>query len=82
MYQCPCCGYYTLPAPPDWALAYICPVCYWENDVFIKSGNERSDENGGITLMEGRENYQKYGAVLERLTEYTRPPTEEEKQGE
>ena len=25
----------TLPVPPEEAVAYICPVCWWENDVFI-----------------------------------------------
>lgn len=34
-YPCPCCKYITFPVPPNEAVAYICPVCYWENDVFI-----------------------------------------------
>lgn len=36
-YPCPCCGCITLPVPPSEAIAYICPVCFWENDVFISS---------------------------------------------
>ena len=34
LYPCPCCGCRTFPAPREEAMAYICPVCLWENDVF------------------------------------------------
>ncbi|MFI3255507.1 MAG: CPCC family cysteine-rich protein [Eubacteriales bacterium] len=37
-YPCSCCGYITLPVAREEAIGYICPVCFWENDVFIKSG--------------------------------------------
>ena len=37
--KCPCCGYLTIPNKGD-ALAYICPVCMWEIDLFIKSDHE------------------------------------------
>ena len=62
-FSCPCCGYRTLPVPAEDAIAYICPVCFWENDVFLRSGNEPSDENHGLTLLQGQENYRQYGAV-------------------
>ncbi len=78
MYKCPCCGNYTLPAPSNCAIAYICPVCYWENDVFIKSDDEPSDENRGMTLIEAKRNYLQFGAVSEDLIKYTRQPTVEE----
>ena len=39
----------------------ICPVCRWENDVFIKSDDEPSDENRGMTLNQARANYKKCG---------------------
>lgn len=81
MYKCSCCGFYTLPFPSEIALAHICPVCFWENDVFIKSDNEPSDENGGLTLVEGRMNYIKYGAVEEHLALNARKPTNEERHG-
>lgn len=63
---CPCCESMTIPNKGD-ALAYICPVCYWEIDLFIKSDNEPSDQNHGLTLVEARKNYKEYGAVLERF---------------
>jgi len=61
MYKCLCCGLKTLPAKAENAIAFICPVCWWENDVFIKSDNEPSDENRGMTLNQARANYKKCG---------------------
>ncbi|MCI9474359.1 MAG: hypothetical protein HFF31_10170 [Flavonifractor sp.] len=81
MYQCLCCGNYTLRVPADCALAFICPVCLWENDVFIHSDDEPSDENGGTTLQEARENYLKFGAAREYLIKHARLPTPEERSG-
>ena len=77
-YPCPCCGCLTFPVPPEDALACICPVCFWENDVFLTSPEEPSDENHGLTLWEAWQNYQTHGAVLPRLVPYTRKPTPEE----
>lgn len=79
MYQCPCCGNNTFSVPPDCAIAFICPVCFWENDVFLNSPDEASDENGGMTLLEARENYLKFGAVQEHLVQFTRLPTPKER---
>lgn len=67
MYKCMCCGNETLSVPVDDAIAYICPVCWWENDVFLRSSDEPSDENHGITLLEAQENYKKYGICDQRL---------------
>lgn len=49
-YPCKCCGNNTLPIPPEDAIAYICPVCWWENDVFTQNDDEPSDENRRISL--------------------------------
>lgn len=62
-YPCPCCGRLTLPVPQEKAIAYICPVCFWENDVFTPGEEESSDENHGLTLRQGRENYRRYGTA-------------------
>lgn len=56
IYPCPCCGYHTLPVSKEDAIAFICPVCFWENDIFISSDDEPSDENHGMTLNEARRN--------------------------
>lgn len=74
---CPCCGFITIPNEGD-AVAYGCPVCYWEIDCFIQSNDEESDHNHGLTLHEARKNYQQFGSVLPRFKEYCRQPREYE----
>ena len=74
---CPCCGYRTIPNKGD-ALGYICPVCFWEIDLFINSDDEASESNHGLTLIEARENYKKFGAVTKQLKEYCREPKDTE----
>ena len=78
-YPCPCCGYLTFPVPKEEALAYICPVCFWENDLFDPGEDAPSDENHGMTLCQGRENYRKYGAVRPDFLRYVRPPRDWER---
>ena len=63
---CPCCGNITLPYGGA-ALAYICPICRWEIDLFIQSDDEPSDQNHELTLNQARENYKKFGAVKEEF---------------
>lgn len=70
---CPCCGFITIPNNGD-ALAYICPVCCWEIDLFIQGDNEVSDQNNGLTLLEARINFQQFGAVLQHLKKHCRQP--------
>ena len=75
--KCPCCGYLTIPNNGD-ALGYICPVCMWEIDLFIKSDDEPSDLNNGLSLKEARKNFKQFGAVLQNLKQYCREPKEYE----
>lgn len=77
-YPCPCCGFLTLPLPREEALAWICPVCLWENDVFAPDEDSPSDENQGQTLRQGRECFRRLGAVREDLVPLARPPKPEE----
>ncbi len=77
-FPCPCCGYYTFPVPKEEAIAYICPVCFWENDVFDPGPDAPSDENHGMTLLEGWQNYKKWGAVREDFVVRVRKPIPEE----
>ncbi|WP_347488519.1 CPCC family cysteine-rich protein [Desulfoscipio sp. XC116] len=74
---CPCCGFITIPNGGD-ALAYICPVCFWEIDLFIQSEKEPSDQNHGLSLSQARKNYVKYGSVMPELKVYCRSPKETE----
>ena len=77
-YPCPCCGYLTYPVPREEAIAYICPVCFWENDVFVTSDDEPSDENHGIPLRTAQENYRSFGACARTMLRYVREPKPEE----
>lgn len=77
-YPCPCCGYLTLPYPVSAAVAAICPVCFWENDVFDPGQDTSSDENHGMTLRQGRSNFQALGAVRKDFCAHVRPPLPEE----
>lgn len=74
---CPCCGFITIPEKGD-ALGYICPVCFWEIDLFIESDHEPSDQNNGLTLKQAKENYKNLGAVSAMMKEYCRQAREEE----
>lgn len=78
-FPCPCCGYRTFPVPKEEAMAYICPVCYWENDVFTSSDDEPSDENRGMTLNQAREACRRLGAVREEFLPHVREPLPEER---
>jgi len=62
-YPCPCCKKLTFPVPQSEAIAYICPECRWENDLFTASDDEPSDENHGISLNEARLNYADHGDI-------------------
>lgn len=77
-FPCPCCGYRTFPVPREDAVAYICPVCFWENDVFDPGEDQPSDENRGMTLRQGREAFLRLGAVREEFIQHTRKPLPEE----
>ncbi len=78
-WPCPCCGFLTFPVPREEAMAYICPVCFWENDVFDPGEDDPSDENHGMTLRQGREHYRRWGAVQRDLVPHARPPRPEER---
>ena len=77
-YPCPCCGNLTARYPRKNAVADICPVCFWENDVFSPGEDEPSDENHGMTLRQGQEAYKRLGAVREDFLRFVRPASPEE----
>ena len=78
LFPCPCCGSLTLRYPRQNAVAFICPVCFWENDVFLSREDQPSDENRGITLSQAREAFRRLGAVHKDLIRYVRKPFQEE----
>ncbi len=65
--QCDCCDYFTIPTGSEYD---ICRICFWEQDCFgISKPDQRSGANHGLTLRQGRWNFQKYQACAERFTE-------------
>lgn len=63
-YRCLCCGNKTLPYKAEECVAFICPMCFWENDVFMDNMHditEQSDSNSHMTLEQARNNYKEYG---------------------
>ncbi len=53
--HCLCCGYRTLPARGDYD---ICPVCFWEDELFIDV-NALSSDNPKIVLLHDKLEFEK-----------------------
>ena len=47
---------------------------FWENVVFDPGEDDPSDENQGMTLRQGRENYRRWGAMHQDFLRLVRPP--------
>ncbi|QZY56476.1 CPCC family cysteine-rich protein [Crassaminicella profunda] len=80
--KCPCCGYYTIPKRTEekfYSCGFICPVCFWEIDIFISDNEESSDQNHGLTLKQAKKNYRTFGACCKSDLKYVRKPTDAEK---
>lgn len=77
-YQCPCCEFYTYSISVKDNVGYICPVCFWENDIFLKSDTEPSSCNNRITLREAKKNYNEFKACELNMIQNVRPPKEDE----
>ncbi|MCJ8330079.1 MAG: hypothetical protein HRT89_12440 [Lentisphaeria bacterium] len=66
--QCPCCDYISLPERGNYL---ICRLCFWEDDgQDIDELDEESGPNHGITLREGRTNFNIFGACEEKMVQY------------
>lgn len=77
-YQCRCCGYFTLVGETNEDILWdICPVCFWENDIFEDVSDRYSGANH-MTLAQGRENYKIYSVCDPKHSSYVRMPQKEE----
>lgn len=77
-YQCRCCGYFTLIGETEEDVAWdICPVCFWENDIFDEAPDQYSGANH-MTLAQGRTNFKKFFACTSNMISYVRLPKLEE----
>ena len=66
--QCPCCDYISLPERGNYL---ICPICFWEDDgQDIDKLDDPSGPNHGITLREGRSNFEEFGACEIGMVEH------------
>src|SRR5262245_51386512 len=78
-YPCPACGYLTIENPADWD---ICPICFWEDDVFYTPGEDRtSSANRGMAISEAQANFILYGAVDLKCKDHVRQPTALDQKG-
>lgn len=75
-HPCPVCGYYTLDLRCS---EYdICPVCWWENDWVQLADPKYAGGANQESLLEARDNYQKYGWSESRARSRIRAPLPEE----
>lgn len=76
-YPCPCCGSFTLDEKPPGTFA-ICPVCYWEDDdVQFRDPTYEGGANS-VSLIQARENYEKFSAITPEMKRYVRAPRQDE----
>jgi hypothetical protein len=77
-YRCPCCKFKTLHERGG---DEICPVCFWQDDGQDEHDADevRGGPNHTLSLRQAQGNFEKIGAVEERVLEYVRPPTPDER---
>ena len=69
-YPCPCCGYLVFDESPG---SYeICPICFWEDDLFQLRFPRMSGANR-VSLIEAQENYFRDGVSELRFRSNVRP---------
>ena len=74
MYNCPVCGCRTLEERGGYE---ICPVCFWEDDGGLREDSPNS-ANEGLTMIEAKENFARYGAFSKKHKDKVRKPNESE----
>jgi len=67
---CPCCDYLSLPERGN---DLICPICFWEDDGGDVDALDRRSGPNHVTLREGRDNFEKYGACDEAMVKHVLP---------
>ena len=66
--QCPCCDFISLAERGNYL---ICPICFWEDDgLDIYELDTPSGPNHGITLREGRANFESFGACQKEMLKH------------
>jgi hypothetical protein len=76
-YPCPCCGFYTLDAPPAGSFD-ICPVCYWEDDSVQLHDPTYAGGANRLSLEQARLHFAQHGTCDPGLQRYVRSPLPDE----
>ena len=67
---CFICGYRTLENRCDWD---ICPICFWEDDVFVSQHDESSPANK-MSVSVAQANFIRLGAISQEVLPHVRKP--------
>lgn len=76
MFTCPCCGYIVFEEPPG---SYdICPICFWEDDVFQLYYPSQSGGPNKCSLIESQVNFIQFGACDRDMAKNARIVTDDD----
>lgn len=78
-YTCIICGYRTLDTRCEWD---ICPVCFWEDDIFYEHEVDRRSSANRLSVSEAQANFMRFGAVDKRFSDSVRKPLPDEERDE
>lgn len=72
MFTCPCCGYEVFDEYPG---SYeICPICFWEDDVFQLYFPHQGSGPNHASLVEAQVNFIQFGACDRAMAKNVRSP--------
>ena len=77
MFTCPCCGYEVFEEPP--ASYSICPICFWEDDVFQLYYPLQGGGLNRASLVEAQVSFVQFGACERNMAKNVRGPTKEDR---
>lgn len=67
-FVCPCCKKNVFEQGPG--SLEICPVCFWQDDLFQFENPDSDDGANSVSLVESIKNYAKYGACEKRFVKF------------
>ena len=74
-FKCPCCSYLTLGEERKWE---ICPVCFWEDDLFQFNDPNLKDGANDLSLNQAKKNFKQFKAIDKDSIKYVRIPLYDE----
>jgi isopentenyldiphosphate isomerase len=76
-HACPCCGYKTFDEQPNGS-HNICPVCFWEDDLFQLNNPDYEGGTNWVSLRQAQKNFAVFGACEKDMIKNIRKPTPDE----